>query len=98
MQQWSLLVAQMVKNLPAMEGTRVWFLGRKDSLKKGMPFLPLGNLPDPGVEPAFLASLVLAGGFFTTAPHGVPINIRHDPIKFLEDKVGKTFSDINFLG
>ena len=57
-----------------------------------MPFLPLGNLPDPGVEPAFLASLVLAGGFFTTAPHGVPINIRHDPIKFLEDKVGKTFS------
>ena len=63
-----------------------------------MPFLSLGNLPDPGVKPAFLASPVLAGGFFTTAPHEVPINIRHDPIKFLEDKIGKTFSDINFLG
>ena len=31
------LVAQTVKNLPAMQETQVWSLGRKDSLKKGMP-------------------------------------------------------------
>ena len=30
----------------------------------GLPFLPLGDLPDPGVEPA---SPALAGGFFTTS-------------------------------
>ena len=29
-------VAQTVKNLPSMQETRVWFLGREDSLKKGM--------------------------------------------------------------
>ena len=27
-----------------------------------------GIFPDPGVEPAFLMSLALAGGFFTTSP------------------------------
>ena len=30
------LVAQMVKNLPAMQGTRVWSLGQEDPLEKGM--------------------------------------------------------------
>ena len=30
-------VAQMVKNLPAMQETRVLSLGRKDPLEKGMP-------------------------------------------------------------
>ena len=30
------LVAQMVKNLPAMQETRVWSLGQEDSLEKGM--------------------------------------------------------------
>ena len=30
------LVAQMVKNLPAMQDTWVWSLGQKDLLKKGM--------------------------------------------------------------
>ena len=33
---WVFLVAQVVKNLPAMQETRVWFLGWKDSLEKGM--------------------------------------------------------------
>ena len=91
-------VAQMVKNLPAMQGTQIWSLDRKESLEKGMPFLPPGNLADPGVKPAFLASPALAGRFLTLVPHGEPINITHDPIKFLEEKIGKTFSDINFLG
>ena len=29
-------MAQMVKNLPAMQETQVWFLGQEDSLEKGM--------------------------------------------------------------
>ena len=32
---WASLVAQLVKNLPAMQETRVWSLGWKDPLEKG---------------------------------------------------------------
>ena len=32
----------------------------------GLPCLPLGDLPDPEIEPVSLVSLALAGGFFTT--------------------------------
>ena len=35
----------------------------------GLPFATLGDLPDPGIKPAFPA---LAGGFFTTDPPGRP--------------------------
>ena len=31
-----------------------------------LPCPPLGDLPDPGIEPTFLMSPALAGGFFTT--------------------------------
>ena len=31
-----------------------------------------GDLPDPGIEPTFLVSRALAGGFFTTEPPGKP--------------------------
>ena len=31
----------------------------------GLPFPPPGDLPNPGLEPTFLASPALAGGFFT---------------------------------
>ena len=30
------LVAQRVKNLPAMQETQVWFLGQENPLEKGM--------------------------------------------------------------
>ena len=33
---WASLVAQMVKNLPAMQETHIESLGRKDPLEKGM--------------------------------------------------------------
>ena len=33
----------------------------------GLPYLPPGDLPDPGIEPTFLTSPALAGGFFTTS-------------------------------
>ena len=32
---WAFLVAQLVKNMPAMQKTTVQFLGGKDSLEKG---------------------------------------------------------------
>ena len=38
----------------------------------GLPFSPLGDLPDPGLEPAAPVSPALAGSFFTTAPLGEP--------------------------
>ena len=34
--QGASLVAQMVKNLPAMQETQVWPLGQEDPLEKGM--------------------------------------------------------------
>ena len=37
-----------------------------------LPFPTPGDLPDPGIEPASLASPTLAGGFFTTLPPGKP--------------------------
>ena len=39
----------------------------------GLPCPPLGDLPDPGIEPASPMSPALAGGFFTTtAPWEAP--------------------------
>ena len=34
--------------------------------RSGLPFLPPGDSPDPGIEPVSLADPALAGGFFTT--------------------------------
>ena len=36
----------------------------------GLPFPLPGDLPDPGIKPAFLTSPALAGGFFTTSTTG----------------------------
>ena len=33
----------------------------------GLPCLPPGDLPDPGIEPTSLTSPALAGRFFTTS-------------------------------
>ena len=33
----------------------------------GLPFLPPGNLPEPGIKTVSLACPTLAGGFFTTS-------------------------------
>ena len=41
----------------------------------GLPFPTPGDLPDSGIEPMSLASPVLAGRFFTSAPHGKPYDI-----------------------
>ena len=38
----------------------------KEEYWSELPFLPPGDLPDPGIELASLASSALAGGLFTT--------------------------------
>ena len=38
----------------------------------GLPCPPLGDLPDPGIEPVSLTSPALAGGFFTRSVCGKP--------------------------
>ena len=40
----------------------------------GLPYPPLGDLPDPGIEPMSLMSPALAGGFFTTSATQDPQN------------------------
>ena len=43
----------------------------------GLPFPPPGDRPNPGIEPSrSLTSPALAGGFFTTAPHGSQLKGR----------------------
>ena len=42
---------------------------------RGLPFPSPGDLPNPGIEPEFLISLALAGGFFTTSAPGKPVII-----------------------
>ena len=42
-----------------------------------LPFPPPGDRPNPGIEPSrSLTSPALAGGFFTTAPHGSQLKGR----------------------
>ena len=38
----------------------------------GLPFSPLGELPDSGVQPTSSVSFALADKFFTTQPPGKP--------------------------
>ena len=40
---------------------------------RGLPFPPSGDIPNPEIELASLASPALAGRFFTTVPPGKPI-------------------------
>ena len=45
----------------------------RQGYQSGLPFLPPGDLPDPGVEPTSLTSPALAGGSLPLAPlHGNP--------------------------
>ena len=39
---------------------------------KGLPFPPLGDLPNPGIKPTSPTSPVLVGGFFITESSGKP--------------------------
>ena len=47
----------------------------KQGFWSGLPILPPGELPDPGIEPASPASPALASGFCITESPGKPIHI-----------------------
>ena len=38
----------------------------------GLPFLPSGDLPDPGIKPMSPVAPAVVGGFLTTEPSGKP--------------------------
>ena len=46
-----------------------------------LPFPPPGDLPDPGVEPIYLASSALAIGFLTTEPPGKLLTDQEPPLQ-----------------
>ena len=41
-------------------------LASRQEYWSGLPCLPIGHLPDPGIEPVSLSSPASAGGFLTT--------------------------------
>ena len=50
----------------------------------GLLCLPLGDLPNPGVEPTSLLSPALAGGFFTPSTTWVA-SLEHKPIQMISN-------------
>jgi len=44
----------------------------RQEYRSGLPFPPLGDLPNPEVKPASPVAPALPGGFFTTEPFGKP--------------------------
>ena len=45
-----------------------------------MPYPPIGDLPNPGIEPVSPASpIYIAGGFFTTESSGKPKGLTEKP-------------------
>jgi len=47
----------------------------------GLPVPAPENLPHPGINPSSLVSPILAGEFFTIAPHGKPHLLFKNTIK-----------------
>ena len=58
----------------SLPGSSVHEISRQEYWS-GLPFPPLGDLPNPGIEPASLAPPALAGGSFTSSP-GKPLVIK----------------------
>ena len=54
------------------------------------------DLPDPGVEPAFLKSPALSGGFFTTRPPGKPLVLDTTPVTSVTFSESLNFSNLQF--
>ena len=71
-----------------------WTLAHQASLSMGfprqeywsrLPFPPPGDLPDPGIEPAYLVSPALLGGFFTTSATLLQMILLQDPCAYTAD-------------
>ena len=62
----------------------------------GLPCTPLGDLPDPGIEPASLTSLAFAGGLFTTSTiWKAPLHV-YMLIKCLGEQSGESLKFLTF--
>ena len=59
------------------------------------PCPPPGDLPDPGIKPAFLTSPALAGGFFTTSSS--PSAHRFPHIKYIIAFEGNPWTKVSLL-
>ena len=57
----------------------------------GLPFLPPGDLPDPGIEPVSLISPALAGRLFTTSTTWEDSGGHEDPVKTLVPNAAEQF-------
>ena len=66
---WSLCqVASVMSNSVAPWTVALQFIGfSRQEYWSGLPFSPLGNLSNPGIEPVSLTSPALAGRFFITS-------------------------------
>ena len=60
----------------------------------GLPFPTPGDLPDPGIKPASLASLALAGRFFTMRHLGSPHLLIRTPV--ILDQGSTLLTSFNF--
>ena len=56
-----------------------------------LPFLPPGDLPDPGIEPVSLISPALAGRLFTTSTTWEDSGGHEDPVKTLVPNAAEQF-------
>ena len=59
----------------------------KQEYWSGLPFPAPGDLPNPGIKPASLASPALAGRFFTTVPPGKPMVLMTKQISLPREKL-----------
>ena len=66
----------MLSRSVAPDSATLWTVARQAPLSMGfsmreywggLPCLPAGDLPDPGIEPVSLTSTALEGGFFITS-------------------------------
>ena len=62
----------------------------------GLPFPPPGDLPDPWIKPASLASPVLAGRFFITVPAEKPSYFLYRMILITTYGLTRSLHECNF--
>ena len=73
--QWCLSLGNPMDCIACQTPLSMGFL--RQGYWSGLPFLPSGDLPDPGIEPMFPASPTLAGELSTTKPPGKPYIYKH---------------------
>ena len=62
----------------------------------GLPFPLPGDLPDPGIKPASLASPALAGRFLTTEPQGSPHLVTEGGLRVVEGFSKRKMNAFNY--